>query len=158
MMKDHIYREGITKTNNNTHYCFFADICAITGHGNEKAMLSNTAYKVCKYGEYLNRYTETLCRLSNTDTYKVYGTKDELENWKYFVFNNKLPLFLNIVLTINQHNNSKDYVPWFTNKKYTDSEIYKILNINNIEQLLINKIIIKFERNNTWFKRYIIGM
>ena len=157
MMKDHIYKEGKTKTDENTAFLNFADICAITGHGNIKSMLSDGAYKHHKYGEFLNRYTEALCRQTETDTYKVYGTKDELENWKYFVFNNKLPLFLNICLIIDQNNTSKGFIPWITNKKYTDDEIYKLLNINDEEQKLINLVIQKFERNSPWFKRYMTG-
>ena len=110
-----------------------------------------------KNGEFQNSVIDVLCLKINTDTYKLYGTKEELENWKYFAFNNKLPLFLNIILTIDQHNNSYNYVPWITDKHYTDDEIYKILNINKDEQLLINLVIKKFERNSEWFKRYMSG-
>ena len=52
---------------------------------------------------------------SDKDAECLYGTKSELENWKHFVFNNKLPLFINIVMTIDQHNNSKEFIPWLIN-------------------------------------------
>ena len=83
----------------------------------------------------------------------VYGTKEELENWHYFVYNNKLPVFINICLTIDEHNNSREYVPWLVDKKYTDKEIYKILNITEEEQELIDKIIKNFDKDSKFGKR-----
>ena len=111
-----------------------------------------------KNGEFQNSVIDVLCLKINTDTYKLYGTKDELENWKYFVFNNKLPLFLNIILAIDQHNNSYDYVPWITDNQYTDDEIYKMLNISYEEKELIDMTILKYERNSEWFKKYMKGL
>lgn len=157
MMKSHIYKKDKTKTDENTVFLNFADICAITGHGNIKAILSDGAYKHHKYGEFLNRYTEVLCRQTETDTYKVYGTKDELENWKHFVFNNKLPLFLNICLTIDQNNNSKEFIPWLVDKKYTDEEINELFMFTPDEITFIDKTLKKFERHSPWFKRYMCG-
>lgn len=87
----------------------------------------------------------------------LYGTKQELENWKYFVFNNKIPLFTSIVLVISQNNRVKDFIPWLTDKQYTDEEIYKLLNINEEEQLFIDRTIKKYERHSPWFKRYMCG-
>ena len=87
----------------------------------------------------------------------IYGTKSELENWKYFIFNNKLPLFINIVLTIDQHNNSKEFLPWLVDKKYTDKEIYAKFNLTKDEISLIDATLKKFERNSPWFKRYMCG-
>ena len=87
----------------------------------------------------------------------VYGTKEELENWKHFIFNNKLPLFINIVLTIDQNNNSKEFLPWLVDKKYTDEEIYTKFNLTQDEIELIDSTIKKFERNSPWFKRYMCG-
>ena len=87
----------------------------------------------------------------------IYGTQTELENWKHFIFNNKLPLFLNIVLTIDQHNNSKDFLPWLVDKQYTDDEINKLFGFTDEEINLINTTIRKFERNSPWFKRYMCG-
>ena len=87
----------------------------------------------------------------------IYGTKTELENWKHFVFNNKLPLFLNIVLTIDQHNNSKDFLPWLVDKKYTDDEINQMFGFTDEEIKLIDSTLKKYERNSPWFKRYMCG-
>ena len=87
----------------------------------------------------------------------IYGTKTELENWKHFVFNNKLPLFLNIVLTIDQHNNSKDFLPWLVDKQYTDDEINQMFGFTDEEIKLIDSTLKKYERNSPWFKRYMCG-
>lgn len=87
----------------------------------------------------------------------VYGTIEELENWKHFIFNNKLPLFLNIVLTIDQHNNSKDYLPWLVDRHYTDDEINEMFGFTKDEIKLIETTIKKYERNSPWFRRYVCG-
>ena len=87
----------------------------------------------------------------------LFGTREELENWKHFIFNNKLPLFLNIVLTIDQHNNSKPFLPWFVDRQYTDDEINQILGFTDDEIAMINSTIKKYERNSPWFKRYMCG-
>ena len=83
----------------------------------------------------------------------TYGSKEELENWHYFVYNNKLPLFINICLTIDEHNNSREYVPWLVDKKYTDEEIYKLLDITKEEQKLIDKTINNFDKDSDFGKR-----
>ena len=84
----------------------------------------------------------------------VYGTKKELENWKYLVEHNNIVVFVNICLTIDEHNNSREYLPWLVDKKYTDEEIYKLLNINEEEQQLISSVIKKFDRNSQFAKNY----
>lgn len=95
--------------------------------------------------------------LTDKITDNIYGTKEELENWKHFIFNNKLPLFLNIVLTIDQNNNSKDFLPWLVDKQYTDDEINKLFGFTDEEIKLIDTTIKKYERNSPWFKRYMCG-
>ena len=181
MMKDHIYKEGKTKTDENTYYIAYPylmySISKVHGmncdpekeyykDGNFIKVLNNTIemhinypflanhpiynhipYKKGPSGKITNEY----------NPYCIYGTKDELENWKYFVFNNKLPLFINIVLTIDQHNNSLNYMPWLTDKHYTDGEINSIFKFTKDEIKLIDTVISKFERNSEWFKRYMIG-
>jgi hypothetical protein len=87
----------------------------------------------------------------------IYGTRQELENWKHFIFNNKLPLFLNIVLTIDQNNNSKPFLPWLVDKQYTDEEINQMFGFTDEEIALIDRTIKKYERNSPWFKRYMCG-
>ena len=94
---------------------------------------------------------------TNKDAECITGTKTELENWKYFVLNNSLPLFINICLTIDQHNNSLDYVPWLVDKKYTDEEIYNKFGFTDEEIKLIETTIKKYERTSPWFKRYMCG-
>ena len=179
MMKDHIYKQGKTKTDENTWFTKYAKIvgtggCTICHHGGN--LESNNVYTHHKLGDYqisvlsvlyhnnqncINNKLLFTVNSGNKPTDKIadclYGTKEELENWKYFVFNNKLPLFLGISLITDQNNTVKQYIPWIVNKQYTDDEIYNILNINKDEQLLINLVIKKFERNSKWFKRYMVG-
>lgn len=90
--------------------------------------------------------------------YNIYGKKEELENWKHFIFNNKLSLFLNIVLTIDQHNNSKEFLPWLVDKKYADEEINEMFGFTDEEIKLIDTTLKKYERNSPWFKRYMCGV
>ena len=87
----------------------------------------------------------------------VYGSYNELVNWKNFILTNKLSLFINIVLTIDQHNNSYNYLPWITDKIYTDDELYKKFDLSNEEINLIEKTIIRYNRNSKWFRKYIGG-
>ena len=87
----------------------------------------------------------------------IVGTKEELENWRHFVFNNSIPLFISICMTIDQNNNSLDYVPWLVDKKYTDQEIYEMFEFTDEEIKLIEITIKKYERYSPWFKRYMCG-
>lgn len=120
------------------------------GYANKFNDISNYPLKALKSGCHNG---ET----SNKIADNIYGTKEELENWKHFIFNNKLPLFLNIVLTIDQHNNSKDFLPWLVDKQYTDDEINKLFGFTDEEIKLIDTTIKKYERNSPWFKRYMCG-
>ena len=133
-------------------------------------------FKTSTLGDYCTSYTSVafhffgneisdkpLCcydrgkHLTDKVTDNIYGTQTELENWKHFILNNKLPLFLNIVLTIDQHNNSKDFLPWLVDKQYTDDEINKLFGFTDEEIKLIDSTIKKYERNSPWFKRYMCG-
>lgn len=96
-------------------------------------------------------------KLTNKISWNVFGTKNEIENWKSFIFTNKLPLFINICLTDNQHNNSIDFLPWLVDKQYTDDEINKLFGFTDEEIKLIDTTIKKYERNSPWFKRYMCG-
>lgn len=96
-------------------------------------------------------------KLTDKIAWNIFGSKCEIENWKYFVFNNKLPLFLNICLTHNRHNNSVNFLPWLVDKQYTDDEINKLFGFTNEEIKLIDFTIKKYERNSPWFKRYMCG-
>ena len=179
-MKGHIYKEGKTKVDENTWFCKYADIIGHGGVSDNDIRYNWDSQYFTKYNLFL--YTAIYAAivpgiaLSNkpinsikawpagkspiyTDKigYNIYGTKKELENWIYFIFNNKLPLFLNLLLTIDQHNNSKDVLCWLTDKQYTDEEIYQILNISKEEQKFIDRTIKKYERHSPWFKRYMCG-
>lgn len=83
----------------------------------------------------------------------VYGTKKELENWWNFIYTNKLPLFVNICLTIDEQNNSREYLPWLVDKEYSDDEVYKKLGITKEEQNLIDKTIQKFDKDSEFGKK-----
>ena len=96
-------------------------------------------------------------KLTDKEAECITGTKQELENWKHYVFNNSLPLFINICLTIGQNNNSLPYVPWLVDKQYTDEEIYEMFVFTDEEIKLIETTIKKYERYSPWFKRYMCG-
>lgn len=112
--------------------------------------LEDISNEVCKKRDKGNNITDNPAEC-------ITGTKDELENWQHFVFNNSLPLFINIVMTIDQHNNSLDYVPWIVDRKYTDEEIYKMYNFTDEEIMLIETTIKKFKRNGKYVERYTWG-
>jgi hypothetical protein len=164
MMDSHITKEN---KGDNFYYTKYAEICdgqIIRGSRKPTFYKKNglewaKAYFSIAYHLKCNSISSTpvLKTNSNEITYNIYGTKEELENWKHFIFNNKLPLFLNIVLTIDQNNNSKEYLPWLVDKQYTDDEINKLFNFTEEEIKLIDATIKKFERNSPWFKRYMCG-
>ena len=87
----------------------------------------------------------------------LYGTYQELSNWKHFCENNTLPIFINICMTIDQHNNSLKYVPWLVDKQYTDQEIYEMFHFTEQEINLIEYTVEKFKRNTPWTQRMIYG-
>jgi hypothetical protein len=183
MMKNHEYKEK-TAIDNNTWYTKYANIigcsgCNISAANNGYSYESDALYSDCLNNfNFLISYTSgyitkfnnifssipksvkrgsTKGELSDKNAYCLYGTKSELENWKHFVFNNKLPLFINMVMTIDQHNNSLPYIPWLVDKIYTDDEINELFNFTEDEINLIDKTIKKFERHSLWFKRYMCG-
>lgn len=91
------------------------------------------------------------------NNYCLVGKKDEITNYRNFCNNNSLPLFINIVMTIDCNNNSLPYIPWIVDKQYTDEEIYKLFKFSNEEIKLIEYTIKKFSRYSPWFKRYMTG-
>lgn len=95
--------------------------------------------------------------LTDTIADNLYGTKEELENWKHFIFNNKLPIFINIVVTDGQDNTSKDFLPWLVDKQYTDDEINTLFGFTKDEIKFMDDTLKKFERHSSWFKRYMCG-
>lgn len=180
MMKSHIW-DGLT-TNN----CFitYMDICASPSNKNASSKAtpqSSNWFTTTQNGDFFVSFVGTTIHpkyeVTNTPQFsfkacgnsaqnknysdkhstQLYGTQTELENWKHFIFNNKLPLFLNIVLTIDQNNNSKEFLPWLVDKQYTDDEINKLFGFTDEEIKLIDTTIKKYERNSPWFKRYMCG-
>lgn len=185
-MKDYIYKPGKSIVNDQTYYCKYPEICggmgavmcasAQTSHVRGGGYNYDSAYNYGVFGQFMSIYTNVYYHpnrnsisetplhsynSANKETDKVadclYGTKQELENWKHFVFNNKIPLFTSIVLVIDQNNTCKDVLCWLTDKQYTDSEIYQLLGITEEEQQFIDKTIKKYERHSPWFKRYMCG-
>lgn len=173
-MKNHIYKPGKTKTDENTKYISFCDIIARSGVSDPRFgdiwFINNyyTNYYYCyiNFNEKISNkpinslksgYTYNKPKYTDKIADNLYGTKQELENWKHFIFNNKIPLFTSIVLIISQNNRCKDFIPWLTDKQYSDDEIYKLLNITKEEQEFIDKTLKKYERNSPWFKRYLCG-
>ena len=182
MMKAHTTKED---KGGEYWYVPYTDLCGVTPMAvsavrptscdtNERYVLTNSGdfYKVYTSNAFHSSYNinnkiaKSMCRGGSTSTTKkfsdknadcIYGTKEELENWKHFIFNNKLPLFLNIVLTIDQNNNSKEFLPWLVDKQYTDDEINKLFGFTDEEIKLIDTTIKKYERNSPWFKRYMCG-
>ena len=169
MMKNHIY-DG--KSNNeDLWYLPFGDymINTIASGGVDSTNMYNTYNYNIINGNFFGTYTDALflnnkqitnyVQINNHNNMysSLTDTKQHLENWKHFVFNNKLPLFLNICLTINQNNNSKEFLPWLVDKQYTDEEINNLFHFTDEEISLMDKTIKKFERHSPWFKRYMCG-
>ena len=119
-------------------------------------------------GEFGSQYVESSCKGAMAygtvplgerggKMHCVRGTREELENWRHFTLTNKLPLFLNIALTIDQHNNSKPYIPWLADRTYTDEEINEKFGFTEEEATLIDTTVMKYERQSPWFRRLICG-
>ena len=60
-------------------------------------------------------------------------------------------------MSIDQHNNSLQYVPWLVDRVYTDEEIYQLYKLTDKEIELIEQTIMKFERKSIWFNKYMKG-
>lgn len=176
-MKDHIYNPNKTIITGNIYFCMYSNM-----NGNTPASCTGTSGAQYKdnfwmhhiIGDIFQTYimqtwhydprniepcTVPFCQVNDQNKLatNLYGTKEELENWKHFIFNNKLPLFINIVLVIDQHNTSKDVLCWLVDKQYTDDEINELFHFTEEEIKFMDKIIKKYERHSPWFKRYCCG-
>ena len=100
---------------------------------------------------------KSIIKYQDKDCACITGTKEELQNYKHYVFNNKLPLFINIIMTIDQHNNSLQYVPWLVDRVYTDEDIYNMYGFTQEEKEFIDETLKRFERNSEWFMSYMKG-
>lgn len=174
MMENHIYKEDKTKTDENTYFAVVANImrgglgdprfsdewfinglyrCYYYHCFNNKEPISKSPHHLLKTG-----YTYLSPQYKDELALNIYGTKEELENFKYFIFNNKLSVFINICIIQDMTGSSIDtFIPWLVDKQYTDEEINKLFNFSTEEIALIDKTIKKFERNSPWFKRYMCG-
>ena len=178
MMKSHTTKEDKGREFYYTKYAeIFGYVCQrFTSLKNKRSYDSATYWRTFNNGEYFVTFADGCYhnfnnsvsneplhsydsgkKLTDKIADNIYGTQTELENWKHFIFNNKLPLFLNIVLTIDQNNNSKEFLPWLVDKQYTDDEINKLFGFTDEEIKLIDTTIKKYERNSPWFKRYMCG-
>ena len=183
IVKNHLYIPNKSEKIKGKYYIRYAGIIGCGGcnmncphnglNYNSDALYSLDNKNICwqytasLYGNKFNNISDivhfgikrgsTIGTLTDKEAECVTGTKQELENWKHYVFNNSLPLFINICLTIDQHNNSLHYVPWLVDKKYTDKEIYNMFGFTDEEIKLIETTIKKYERYSPWFKRYMCG-
>lgn len=183
VVDNHIINKQLNDSN--IYYCQLPTIIwTICGLYNQTPLFSTSdaAYYTHKFGEYFQSCLGSIIHISrneisniipckaargrppkgkikftNNPANCVTGTKQELEIWKHYVFNNSLPLFINICLTIDQNINSLPYVPWLVDKKYTDQEIYEKFGFTDEEIRLIETTIKKYERYSPWFKRYMCG-
>lgn len=177
----HLYNPKKDTKKEGAWYCKYADIIGRGGciQGISGQTELDSFYNILSNGQYCWTYTCSIYAnkfnyisniplrslksglhdgtTSDKEAPCITGTKEELENWKHFVFNNKLPLFINIVMTIDQHNNSLPYVPWLVDKQYTDDEINKLFGFTDDEIAFMDRTIAKFERYSPWFKRYMCG-
>ena len=181
MMEDHVYDKKTQKED--MWYCKYAEItggiCTISDFRNGHNYASDSLYIKHNDDEFMYQYLtisfaekfnyisvlplksvkrgSTIGALSDKIADCLTDTKEHLENWKHFVFSNKLSLFINMCLTIGQNNNSKPFLPWLVDKHYTDADINKMFGFTEEEVSLIDKTIKKYERHSPWFKRYICG-
>ena len=178
----HLYRPRKSEKKEGAWYCKYAEISTGNLLMSDKSTFDTNIMSYIYNsisGIFLRKYFMTLYFLTKTDETQISnkvltvndrgkkptdkeapcitGTKEELENWKHFVFNNKLPLFINIVMTIDQNNNSLPFVPWLVDKQYTDDEINAMFAFTDDEIAFMDRTIAKFERYSPWFKRYMCG-
>ena len=119
---------------------------------NDKEEISKTPHKLLQTG-----YTYSNPKYKKELAINVFGTKEELENWEYFVYNNNLCKFLNICLIQDMNRcNIEKYIP-FINWKYTTENAYKDLELSNEEIELIENTIKRYNRTSKWFIRYLVG-
>lgn len=87
----------------------------------------------------------------------LFGSKEELENWKWNSENNPLVLFMNIVYTIDSNNRTKNVMPWVVDKKYKTKEMFDLCHLTKEERQFVMFVLMKFRRDGAWFRRYLLG-
>ena len=165
--KHSIKRDNVSN-NSNHWYIRYRDIITNNGYSSEADRI-----KIGDKGnerEFYSAYIQPLIHHKDQEIYSyqpknakgnlsecIIGSQEELTNYKHYVLNNTLPLFINICMTIDQHNNSLKYVPWLVDKQYTDQEIYDMFKFTQKEINLIEKTVRKFQYSSPFFKRYMCG-
>ena len=116
-----------------------------------------TYVSTCMHHNDRKIYNETPKTKTGRTAEFLNGSYQEISNWKHFCENNTLPIFINICMTIDQHNNSLKYIPWLVDKQYTDQEIYEMFGFTEQEINLIEYTVEKFQYSSPFFKRYMCG-
>lgn len=174
VLEDFIYKKG-QEVPDNTHYLKFLRIIGrsfcgdprVTDEWYENELLSPICYysiadkragiKDTPHYQLANGRTYQNPLFTNILSDQIYGTKEELENFVYNVYNCDLFPFLGIIFNFNMRNQCYHYIPFLSYSKYYSDEIYKILNLTDQEISIIEKTIKKFKRNSDWYKRLQFG-
>ena len=174
VLEDFIYKKG-QEVPDNTHYIKFLNLIGrsfcgdprVTDEWYENELLSPICYyaiadkragiKDTPHYQLANGRTYQNPLFTNTLSDQIYGTKEELENFMYNVYNCDLFPFLGIIFNFNMRNQCYHYVPFLSYSKYYSDEIYKILNLTDQEIGIIEKTIKKFKRGSNWYKRLQFG-
>ena len=163
-MKNHITNDILLE--NNTNYfisfatAFLSNLGTMKTHSftnafTAKTSINETLSTYYDVGATRNSISQNITRSKKGQPCdSIYGTLEELENWVYFIYNNKLAFFINACLTVDRHNNSTAYLPWIVDNKYTDEEIYIMFNFTKEEIELIEYTCKKFDRFHNWGKNY----
>lgn len=119
---------------------------------NDKEPISKTPHHLLCTG-----YTYENPKYKDELAVNIYGTEDELLNFKNFVYNNDVCKFMNICIIQDMSTCSiEKYIPWI-NYKTTTEDFSKQLELTKNEIALIEYIIKKYNRNSAWFIRYMTG-
>ena len=127
VVNNHIYIPSKSEKIEGNYYCKIAGIISANMCGGGNRFFSNEMFRLTLNKDYYLAYTAPLfhsdktsdiqnypnerrtrggVKIENSEAECVTGSKQELENWKHYVFNNSLPLFINVCLIIDQNNNS----------------------------------------------------
>lgn len=78
--------------------------------------------------------------------------KEKLENFKDFILNSNLAHFICFCYI---SNNSREYMPFYTDKFIDDNTIYKYFNFNKKEIETIEHLVNKIDHTSEWYKQYL---
>ena len=140
MMSDHIYSPNTNKSYEAYLRYWKYQLYALGSNygrvANQYLNKTIAVYRELNFGSFFSSYVDSLYYNNVQDTIPISkggdecdclcGTKNELENWKYNVENNKLFVFLTICMNFDKHNKSMGCVPFMCDKHYTMEEIIGI--------------------------------